>query len=43
MRHFFRAVIFRILRIFNGLLQTKIVKKYILTEQLQDVKNNKFT
>ena len=29
---FFKSVIFRILRIFNGLLQTKSVKKYILTE-----------
>ena len=32
-RHFFiKSVIFRISRIFNGLLQTKSVKKYILTE-----------
>ena len=32
-RHFFfKSVKFRILRIFNGLLQTKSVKKYILTE-----------
>ena len=29
---FLKSVIFRILRIFNGLLQTKSVKKYILTE-----------
>ena len=27
-----KTVIFRILRIFNGLLQTKCVKKYILLE-----------
>ena len=32
-----------LLRIFNGLLQTKSVKKYILSEQLQDEKNIKFT
>ena len=31
-RHFLTTVIFRILRIFNGLLQTKNVKMYILTE-----------
>ena len=43
MRHFFTTVIFPILRIFNRLLQTKSVKKYILTDQLKDVKNNKFT
>ena len=42
-RHFFKTVIFRILRIFNGLLQTRSVKKYILTEQLQDEKSNQFT
>ena len=29
---FFKSVIFQILRIFNGLLQTKSVKKYILSE-----------
>ena len=29
---FFKSVIFRILQIFNGLLQTKSVKKYIITE-----------
>ena len=43
MRQFLKTVIFRILRIFKGLLQTKSVKKYILPEQLQDAKNNKFT
>ena len=36
MRHFFKTVIFRLLQIFNGLLQKKSVKKYILTELLQD-------
>ena len=42
--HFSKTVRFRLLRIFNGLLQTKSVKKYnILTEKLQDEKNNKFT
>ena len=35
---FFKSVI---LRIFNGLLLTKSVKKYILTEQLPDKKNKK--
>ena len=29
---FLKSVIFPILQIFNGLLQTKSVKKYILTE-----------
>ena len=29
---FLKSVIFRILRIFNGLLKIKIVKKYLLTE-----------
>ena len=29
---FFKSVIFQILQIFNGLLQTKSVKKCILTE-----------
>ena len=43
MRHFFTTVIFPILRIFNRLLKAKSVKKYILTDQLKDVKNNKFT
>ena len=31
-RHFFKTVIFRVLRIFNGLLQTKSVIKNIQTE-----------
>ena len=35
---FFKSVI---LRIFKGLLLTKSVKNYILTEQLQDKKNKK--
>ena len=43
MRHFFTTVIFPILRIFNRLIKAKSVKKYILTDQLKDVKNNKFT
>ena len=38
---FFKSVILQILRIFNRLLLTKSVKKYILTEQLQDKKNKK--
>ena len=42
-RHFCKTLTFRILRIFNGLLQTKSVKKYILTEFLEDEKKNKFT
>ena len=29
--NFFKSVIFQILRIFNGLFQTKSVKKYILS------------
>ena len=29
---FFKSVIFQFLRIFSGLLQTKSVKKYILTK-----------
>ena len=32
LRHFCKIVIFRVLQIFNGLLQTKIEKKYIPTE-----------
>ena len=36
--HFFKTAIFRVLRIFNGLLETKSIKNYILTEQLQDEK-----
>ena len=43
MRHFFNTVIFPILRVFNRLLQTKRVKKYVLTEQLKVEKNKKFT
>ena len=38
-----KTVILRNLGIFNGLLQTKNVKKYVQPEQLQDGKNNKFT
>ena len=37
MRHFFKTVIFRVLQILNGLLQTKSVKKPILKKQLQGV------
>ena len=33
----------RVLGIFNGLLQTRSVKKYILREQLHVKNNNKFT
>ena len=31
-KSFIKSVIFRILQIFNGLLQAKSIKKYILTE-----------
>ena len=54
MSHFFNIEIFRVLRIFNGILQTKSVETLwwivrfgtictiILPEQLQDEKNNRF-
>ena len=40
MRHFFKIVIFQALRVFNRLLKTESVKKYILREYLLDEKNN---
>ena len=43
METYFETVIYRLLRIFNELLQAKSIKKYIQLEQLQNEKSNKFT